>query len=217
MRRRSWTWWAGASRWTFSGETPAAAARAVRGTERRTTAQPGGARQVVDRPGTAAPRGFRPGVGMADAADPRAGSPGPHRIRPGSVGRSPALRGRGSGAGTRNTARASPRQSGAHRARHARGPQARRRPCRAWRRKRRVFDAAYTPATTCCTFASSIELLPRCGRSVPARLHITIDPLQLVEHAVHVVPVAADAVRLAAIRDHFRRHALAPQREVHLL
>ena len=33
---------------------------------------------------------------------------------------------------------------------------------------------------------------------VVPRLHVGIDPLQLVQHAVDVVPVAADAVRLAA-------------------
>ena len=90
------------------------------------------------------------------------------RIRPGSVGRSPALRGRGSGARARNTARASPRQPRADRSRHARRSQACRRPCRARRRKRRVFDRLIRrarPAASSPARSHSCSGVLRAGRS----------------------------------------------------
>src|SRR5689334_16628478 len=82
---------------------------------------------------------------------------------------------------------------------------------------RRSATCGATPSGASCARglpggAAGRRAGPRCGR-----LEVLLPPGQLVEHAVDVVPVARDAVRLVGVADHLRRHAAPLQREVHLL
>jgi dienelactone hydrolase len=47
-------------------------------------------------------------------------------------------------------------------------------------------------------------------------LHVLVKPRALVEHSVNIVPRARDAMRLAGVLDHLRRHALFLDRHVQL-
>ena len=158
---------------------------------------------MVDRPCAAPPRRLRSGVGMADAPDPRADRPPitgydqdlwADRLHyaeadPGESLEAFRVLRRDN---LRLLERASPddlKRVGVH---FERGEESAGYLRGSLRRPRPVAlesDGSHKKKRS----PESLLLRSRGGRAA-ALLHVAVDPLQFIQHAVHVVPVAADAV-----------------------